>query len=198
MCSCLFLLQMRDLNCWGFQHYDSWVSYLCSSTNGIHTHTSWGADLPCRIVRKFSLLAPLQRLLPSPSFGRLAKTGCGRESLTASCCCPRFVFRRWTLVSCQAGYLAVGTQMWACPGGMLMHYRLFPIGGVSCLMLCGGSSRSQGCLVGTAPLRAIWQIHFKTSFWHIIIRKKWSPAFREWKENFLLNEVLKTVGLLQD
>lgn len=37
-------------------------------------------------------------------------------------------------------------------GGMLMHYRLFPIGGVSCLMLCGGSSRSQGYLVGTAPL----------------------------------------------
>lgn len=29
------------------------------------------------------------------------------------------------------------------------------------------------------------------------IKKKWSPAFREWKENFLSKEVLKTVGLLQ-
>lgn len=39
---------------------------------------------------------------------------------------------------------------------------------------------------------------FQNKFLTYNIKKKWSPAFREWMENFLLKEVLKTVGLLQD
>lgn len=153
-------------------------------------------------VGKVSLLAPLQRCqlthqLPSPSFGRRLKLAVGASP--------------WQPPAAATG-LFLEAEYW-CPAkldtwhwerrcdpapGDVMHYRLFPIGGVSCLMLRGGSSHLQGYLAGTASLRAVWKIHFKTSFLYIIISKKWSPAFREWKENFLLKEVLKTVGLLQD
>lgn len=54
----------------------------------------------------------------------------------------------------------LGTWQWErrcdpARGGMLMHCKLFPIGGVICLMLCGGSSCLQVNLVGAASLWAI-------------------------------------------
>lgn len=172
MCSCLF-----------FCRWESWTVGVFSTgipgcpncavvlMGSRHTHPevqTW----PVGLLGKFSSLAPFQRLLSSPNFGRWLKLIVGeREPVTGSCCWHRFVFRSRMLVSCQAGYLALGAQMWSCPVRMFMHYRLFPIGGVSCLMLCGGSSRLQGYLVGTASLRAFWKIHFKTSYWHIILRK---------------------------
>jgi len=55
---------------------------------------------------------------------------------------------------------------------MLMHYKLFPIGGVICLMLCGCSSHLQVDSVGVTSHRAIWEMDFQTSYWCMIITKK--------------------------
>lgn len=52
-----------------------------------------------------------------------------------------------------------------------MHYKLFPIGGVICLMLCGCSSPLQVDSVGVASHRAIWEMDFQTSYWYMIITK---------------------------
>lgn len=181
---------MKVLNCWYFQHAASQVSsalpYLCISTQRIHTHT----DLPFRIARTVFVVT-------SSSFGRLLKLVM-RESQwhppaavmglfsEAECSCPaKLDTWHWD-------------RRWDRAQGMLVHYRLFPIGGVICLMLCGGSSHLQVNSVDAAWLGAVQQTPFKTGFWHVIMRKILSSAFRQRKENFLLKEAMKTVGLLQD
>lgn len=136
---------------------------------------------PFRGLGQFSLLAPLQRLLPSSSFGRLLKLSWERARdtlLLRSQVCFQML-NGGVLPSWVPG---TGNAAAMVPRAMLMHYKLFPIGGVICLMLCGGSSRLQVNLVGVASLRAIWQTHFKTSFWHN--KKKIVFSIQTAEENF--------------
>lgn len=186
---------MRVLDCWGFQHAAFQVSsalpHLCIGTHRIHTYKFRSTDLPFRIARTVLLV------VTSSSFGRLLELVMRERQWHP----PAAVIGLFSEAECSRP-AKLDTwhwdHRWDRAQGMLMHYRLFPIGGVICLMLRGGSSHLQGNLVGAAWLGAIWQTPFKTGFWHVIIRKILSSAFRQRKENFLLKETKKTVELLQD
>lgn len=83
MCSCLHILQMRVLDCWGFQHADSWVSYtlsyLCISTDRIHKHPFRGADLPFQRVRTILLVGTSSKAASQLQLWKTAKAVVGES-----------------------------------------------------------------------------------------------------------------------
>lgn len=116
------------------------------------------------------LLAPLQRLLLSSSRGRLTKAGrgdspCHRPAGVPAQ--PQHPSMMPSLVPC----LALGTRRGRSQGDayalQAASYRWSDLFNALWLLFTFA-----GYSVGAASFRAIWEIHLKTSFWRVIIRKK--------------------------